>query len=260
MSVRDVKQKEATVGLLSRNKDLLLQHCRIHVYEDPPGPRKGGLSTRLPSQLGVGKLFMPMPVAGKTPVLLLNLKLKSLSQVVDVLSPGILITACDDLETFSIEKHDLQLLPEYPSGFVALGHLSPPSIGEGHGEQEYVCTDSVYWFDHTVTRALLPLCPAMKTLTTELQIYGDFLECLGTREDKLYLKSLFDPVRDAELGAEIPEGVLLHTFAVSAGFVTVACHRKDNMKLEVPYEERHSLTFLNKSIAYAEQILTYIAN
>ena len=41
LSVRDGKQKEAAVGLLSKNKDPLLQNCSIHVYEDPPGPRIG---------------------------------------------------------------------------------------------------------------------------------------------------------------------------------------------------------------------------
>merc|ERR1712227_1043385 len=57
--------------------------------------------------------------------------------------------------------------------------------------QETVYSDSAFWFHAPTTNKLVQLYQDLGKIDAEVCIYGDFLTCLGKREEKHYLDKLY---------------------------------------------------------------------
>ncbi len=152
---------------------------------------------------------------------MLELKLAMYVDFPSHMKPGMLVTCADDIELYSVSDQENVLFDK--SGFTALAHPSPLSIGTTHGvfvlepaetpricdmeyrtcsqflhkpsvekmlkynaickreEEEFVYTDSTYYFDYETAMTLLTLFSEISPLTCEIDAYGDFLQALGQR-------------------------------------------------------------------------------
>lgn len=160
---------------------------------------------------------------------MLELKLAMYVDFPSHMNPGILVTCADDIELYSIPDHENIVFDK--SGFTALAHPSPLSIGTTHGVfvlepakepricdmefrtcsqflhkpssekmrrsnalclrngEEFVYTDSTYYFDYSTATTLLTLLSEIVPLTCEIDAYGDFLQALGPLATLDYTKN-----------------------------------------------------------------------
>jgi len=193
----------------------------------------GGYSKRLPSHSCSGKIFSPLPIhTGKGgPYQMLDLKLAIYLPFMEIMEPGVFITASDDIEVFNIDN--LKNESRKGESITALAHPSSLYIGTTHGvyvmkdlsldyeslqdtttclevlqkpsvdlmrsrgaviktdKEEKVYSDSAFWFDAPLTSKLIDLYKEIGPLDVEMCIYGDLLTCLGEREDKHYISKLY---------------------------------------------------------------------
>lgn len=94
----------------------------------------GGFSQRLPSASALGKIFTAMPL-GDPLYQMLELKLAMYVDFPLHMKPGVLVTCADDIEIYTTADGDSIKFEK--SGFTALAHPSPLSIGTTHGV--FVC-------------------------------------------------------------------------------------------------------------------------
>jgi len=193
----------------------------------------GGYSKRLPSHSCSGKIFSPLPIhTGKGgPYQMLDLKLAMYLPFMEIMEPGVFITASDDIEVFNIDS--LETEGRKGESITALAHPSSLYIGTTHGvyvmkdlsvnheslqdvstclevlqkpsvdlmrtrgaviktdNDEKVYSDSAFWFDAGLTNKLIDLYKDIGPLEVEMCIYGDLLTCLGERDDKHYIGKLY---------------------------------------------------------------------
>ncbi|XP_056585750.1 fucose-1-phosphate guanylyltransferase isoform X1 [Triplophysa dalaica] len=90
----------------------------------------GGFSQRLPNASALGKIFTALPL-GNPLYQMLELKLAMYVDFPSHMNPGILVTCADDIELYSIPDNENIVFDK--SGFTALAHPSPISIGTTHG-------------------------------------------------------------------------------------------------------------------------------
>ncbi|XP_007885475.2 fucose-1-phosphate guanylyltransferase [Callorhinchus milii] len=134
---------------------------RYHVFADPVGPKignggstlfalkrleelyedklddftvllihAGGYSQRLPTASALGKIFTALPL-GDPIYQMLELKLAMYVDFPAYMKPGVLVTCADDIEMYSVEETEVIKFDR--TGFTALAHPSPLSIGTTHG-------------------------------------------------------------------------------------------------------------------------------
>jgi len=193
----------------------------------------GGYSKRLPSHSCSGKIFSPLPIhTGKGgPYQMLDLKLAMYLPFMEIMEPGVFITASDDIEVFNMDKVEIE--ERKGESITALAHPSSLYIGTTHGvyvmkdlsvnherlqdvstclevlqkpsvdlmrsrgavikteNDEKVYSDSAFWFDAALTNKLIDLYKDIGPLDVEMCIYGDLLTCLGERDDKHYIGKLY---------------------------------------------------------------------
>ncbi|XP_053099139.1 fucose-1-phosphate guanylyltransferase isoform X2 [Hemicordylus capensis] len=113
-----LKRKELPLGV------------HYHVFVDPPGPKIGGYSQRLPNASALGKIFTALPF-GDPVYQMLDLKLAMYIDFPTHMNPGILITCADDIELYSIGPAEFIRFDQ--PGFTALAHPSSLTIGTTHG-------------------------------------------------------------------------------------------------------------------------------
>uniref|UniRef100_A0A671Q5T1 Fucose-1-phosphate guanylyltransferase n=1 Tax=Sinocyclocheilus anshuiensis TaxID=1608454 RepID=A0A671Q5T1_9TELE len=175
----------------------------------------GGFSQRLPSASALGKILTAVPL-GNPLYQMLELKLAMYVDFPSHMKPGMLVTCADDIELYSVSDQENVVFDK--SGFTALAHPSPLSIGTTHGVfvlepagtprfcdmeyrtcsqflhkpsiekmfkcntvckregEEFVYTDSIYYFDYGTAMTLLTLFSEISPLTCEIDAYGDFLQ------------------------------------------------------------------------------------
>ncbi|KAM6264480.1 fucose-1-phosphate guanylyltransferase isoform 2-T2 [Spheniscus humboldti] len=104
--------------------------ARYHVFVDPPGPKIGGYSRRLPNASALGKIFTALPF-GDPIYQMLELKLAMYIDFPSHMKPGILITCSDDIELYSIGVEETITFDK--PGFTALAHPSDLTVGTTHG-------------------------------------------------------------------------------------------------------------------------------
>ncbi|CAM4717735.1 unnamed protein product [Leuciscus chuanchicus] len=90
----------------------------------------GGFSQRLPNASALGKIFTALPL-GKPLYQMLELKLAMYVDFPSHMKPGILVTCADDIELYSVPDQENVVFDK--SGFTALAHPSPLSVGTTHG-------------------------------------------------------------------------------------------------------------------------------
>lgn len=90
----------------------------------------GGFSQRLPNASALGKIFTALPL-GMPLYQMLELKFAMYVDFPSHMNPGILVTCADDIELYSIPDQEYIVFDK--SGFTALAHPSPLSIGTTHG-------------------------------------------------------------------------------------------------------------------------------
>lgn len=90
----------------------------------------GGLSQRLPSASALGKIFTALPL-GNPLYQMFELKLAMYVDFPSHMKPGVLVTCADDIELYSVAED--QRITFDKTGFTALAHPSPLSIGTTHG-------------------------------------------------------------------------------------------------------------------------------
>ena len=92
----------------------------------------GGFSKRLPSHSCSGKIFSPLPVqtAGR-PYQMLDLKLALYLPFLNLMQPGLFITASDDIEVFNLAEAECAVAGG--KQITALAHPSSLYIGTTHG-------------------------------------------------------------------------------------------------------------------------------
>ncbi|KAJ7993550.1 hypothetical protein DPEC_G00273570 [Dallia pectoralis] len=136
------------------------QGIPYHVFSDPPGPKignggatlyslqqlvdiygrtleeyrvllihAGGYSQRLPSASALGKIFTAIPL-GDPLYQMLEVKLAVLVDIPAHMKPGVLVTSADCIELYSVGE---AMITFDRSGFTALAHPSPISMGTTHG-------------------------------------------------------------------------------------------------------------------------------
>ena len=65
------------------------------------------------------------------------------------------------------------------------------AVLKGENGDDIVYSDSAFWFHAKTTEKLVKLYKELDTLESEICIYGDFLTCLGERENKHYVENLY---------------------------------------------------------------------
>ncbi|XP_065102772.1 fucose-1-phosphate guanylyltransferase [Paramisgurnus dabryanus] len=90
----------------------------------------GGFSQRLPNASALGKIFTALPL-GNPLYQMLELKLAIYVDFPSHMKPGVLVTCADDIELYSVPDQEDIVFDK--SGFTALAHPSPLSIGTTHG-------------------------------------------------------------------------------------------------------------------------------
>ncbi|XP_035420372.1 fucose-1-phosphate guanylyltransferase isoform X2 [Cygnus atratus] len=103
---------------------------RYHVFVDPPGPKIGGYSQRLPNASALGKIFTALPF-GDPVYQMLELKLAMYIDFPSHMKPGILVTCSDDIELYSTGVAETITFDK--PGFTALAHPSDLTVGTTHG-------------------------------------------------------------------------------------------------------------------------------
>ncbi|XP_018432392.1 PREDICTED: fucose-1-phosphate guanylyltransferase isoform X2 [Nanorana parkeri] len=102
---------------------------RYHVFSDPPGPKIGGYSQRLPHASALGKIFTALPF-GDPVYQMIDLKLAIYIDFPANMKPGVLVTCADDIELYS--SQEMPVTFDRP-GITALAHPSTLAIGTTHG-------------------------------------------------------------------------------------------------------------------------------
>uniref|UniRef100_A0A8C3XD32 Fucose-1-phosphate guanylyltransferase n=1 Tax=Cyanoderma ruficeps TaxID=181631 RepID=A0A8C3XD32_9PASS len=100
------------------------------VCADPPGPRIGGYSQRLPNASALGKIFTALPL-GDPMLQMLELKLAMYIDFPRHMKPGVLVTCSDDIELYSTGATETITFDK--PGFTALAHPSDVAVGTTHG-------------------------------------------------------------------------------------------------------------------------------
>ncbi|KAG8548926.1 hypothetical protein GDO81_023484 [Engystomops pustulosus] len=113
---------------------------RYHVFSDPPGPKIGGYSQRLPNASALGKIFTALPF-GDPVYQMLDVKLAIYVDFPSNMRPGVLVTCADDIELYSSDG--LAVTFDRP-GITALAHPSTLEIGTTHGVFVLEDSDSEY--------------------------------------------------------------------------------------------------------------------
>uniref|UniRef100_A0A8C2GJ50 Fucose-1-phosphate guanylyltransferase n=1 Tax=Cyprinus carpio TaxID=7962 RepID=A0A8C2GJ50_CYPCA len=253
---------------------------RYHVFADPPGCKignggstlhslqclhdkygkslsgfkvilihAGGFSQRLPSASALGKILTAVPL-GNPLYQMLELKLAMYVDFPAHMKPGMLVTCADDIELYSVSDQENVVFDK--SGFTALAHPSPLSIGTTHGVfvlepaetpricdmeyrtcskflhkpsvekmfkcnavckregEEFVYTDSTYYFDYGTAMTLLTLFREISPLTCEIDAYGDFLQALGRRATVDYTENTANVTKKENGLVEIRRKIFHH--------------------------------------------------
>lgn len=84
----------------------------------------------MPNASALGKIFTALPL-GNPLYQMLELKLAMYVDFPSHMNPGILVTCADDIELYSVPDHENIVFDK--SGFTALAHPSPLTIGTTHG-------------------------------------------------------------------------------------------------------------------------------
>uniref|UniRef100_A0A6B0VDN4 Putative fucose-1-phosphate guanyltransferase n=1 Tax=Ixodes ricinus TaxID=34613 RepID=A0A6B0VDN4_IXORI len=93
----------------------------------------GGQSKRLPSHSVLGKLFALLPLSADTEFQMLDLKLAMYAPFLARMAPGVFLTCSDDIETYALPTASEGRWTFEGTGFTALAHPSPMSLGLTHG-------------------------------------------------------------------------------------------------------------------------------
>lgn len=101
----------------------------------------GGFSQRLPNASALGKIFTPIPL-GDPLYQMLELKLAVFVDFPKHMKPGVLVTSADCIELYSIAEDENIRFDR--SGFTALAHPSPISIGTTHQQEKFGLADMEY--------------------------------------------------------------------------------------------------------------------
>ncbi|XP_064637710.1 fucose-1-phosphate guanylyltransferase-like [Lineus longissimus] len=188
----------------------------------------GGQSKRLPCASIMGKIFTAIPV-GPHISDMLDLNLAMFLPFLKKMQPGVFVTCSDvilpyfldcggdwsfELPGFTVlahpssieiaTKHGVYVLKDAGAAlqksvgtFQCLKVLQKPcekdirengAIVEKNGE-EFVFTDSVFFFDHNVSSRLLRFHADCGPITCEIDGYGDFLQALGPLANSDYINN-----------------------------------------------------------------------
>jgi len=241
----------------------------------------GGYSKRLPSHSCSGKIFSPLPIhTGKGgPYQMLDLKLAMYLPFMEIMEPGVFITASDDIEVFNIDK--LEKEGRNGESITALAHPSSLYIGTTHGvyvmkdlslnhenlqdvstclevlqkptvdlmrsrgavikteKDEKVYSDSAFWFDAPLTNKLIDLYKEIGPLDVEMCIYGDLLTCLGERDDKHYIGKLYSLDEEKK---DIQVRKQIHKKLGQTDLAILSLHQSKFYHLGTTQEYLHGLT------------------
>ncbi|CAG8574594.1 3514_t:CDS:2 [Paraglomus brasilianum] len=172
----------------------------------------GGYSTRLPHVSPIGKIFLNLPTLGgpKNCMPMLVLKLIMYIGLVKHLSSGVFLTSADTIELIAMPAHPSSLTIGTTHGVYCIDDpegecmaevnklpeerrpilkkcdkfLHKPTVKkmrehgaiiEDQNGEEFVYTDSVYFFDHNCSKVLLEILSQIQPLTYELEAWSDFL-------------------------------------------------------------------------------------
>lgn len=169
ISAADEDQATAFREQIAQRKERnLIPLVPYHVFSDPPGPKvgsggatlhilehlrnmygeeqrrmrillihTGGQSKRLPSHSALGKLFAFLPISVATEFQMFDLKVAMYSPFLAKMKAGVFLTCSDDIETYTLpllEGSTQSCQWSFDkSGFTALAHPSPISVGLTHG-------------------------------------------------------------------------------------------------------------------------------
>uniref|UniRef100_L7M084 GDP-fucose pyrophosphorylase domain-containing protein n=1 Tax=Rhipicephalus pulchellus TaxID=72859 RepID=L7M084_RHIPC len=169
ISAADEDQARAFREQIAQRKERnLIPLVPYHVFSDPPGPKvgsggatlhilerlhnmygdeqhrmrillihTGGQSKRLPSHSALGKLFALLPISAATEFQMFDLKMAMYSPFLAKMKAGVFLTCSDDIETYTLPLLEKSSPPGQwsfdKSGFTALAHPSPISVGLTHG-------------------------------------------------------------------------------------------------------------------------------
>ncbi|CAG8538330.1 5215_t:CDS:2 [Funneliformis mosseae] len=206
-------------SLYERQIKRKLERNEIPNFADPPGSHQigsggkkvllihaGGYSTRLPHVSASGKIFMKIPIGNSVGernwIDLFDLKLVIYLELINYLKDGtVFLTSSDTIELMSFNAKDISLQSSiYNTSFVALAHPSTLHIGTTHGVykggNEFVYTDSTYFFDYTILKVFLKILDEIQPLTYELEAWSDFL---STKSTKHFITQEISPLEKAQL-------------------------------------------------------------
>nr|XP_037277246.1 LOW QUALITY PROTEIN: fucose-1-phosphate guanylyltransferase-like [Rhipicephalus microplus] len=169
ISAADEDQASAFREQIAQRKERnLIPLVPYHVFSDPPGPKvgsggatlhilehlrnmygkelhrmrillihTGGQSKRLPSHSALGKLFALLPIDSAAEFQMFDLKMAMYSPFLAKMKAGVFLTCSDDIETYTLpllENSSRSGQWSFDgSGFTALAHPSPVSLGLTHG-------------------------------------------------------------------------------------------------------------------------------
>ncbi|XP_067250751.1 fucose-1-phosphate guanylyltransferase isoform X2 [Chanodichthys erythropterus] len=163
----------------------------------------GGFSQRLPNASALGKIFTALPL-GKPLYQMLELKLAMYVDFPSHMKPGILVTCADDIELYSVPDQENVVFDK--SGFTALAHPSPLSVGTTHGvfvlepaEMDRICDmeyRNCFQFLHKPNIEKMRKCNAVCEREGEEFVYTDstYYVDYGTAMRLLTLLSEIEPL------------------------------------------------------------------
>jgi len=240
----------------------------------------GGYSKRLPSHSCSGKIFSPLPIhTGKGGLYqMLDLKLAMYLPFMEMMEPGVFITASDDIEVFNMDSLQCGGTGET---ITALAHPSSLYIGTTHGvyvmkdltveheslqdistclevlqkpsvdlmrergaiiktdNEEKVYSDSAFWFHTPTTNKLVEMYKEIEPLDVEMCIYGDLLTCLGERKDKHYISKLYASDEEKK---EVKIKQKIHQKVGNTDLTILSLHQSKFYHLGTTQEYLHGLT------------------
>lgn len=185
----------------------------------------GGYSQRMPTCSVLGKIFSPVACRSSCIRDILDLKLAIYTPFSFHMSSGVFLTSSDDFQTYDFDEQVAAGASVFQhTDFVLISHESSLQIAKDHGvyvlekprnqvsncfdckfvlqkpsiekmrqldivlsknDKEYVHTDSVFYFSHDITRALLRFhdehFESVISNQIEIDAYRDFLQPLGTQ-------------------------------------------------------------------------------
>ena len=182
----------------------------------------GGYSQRQPTCTILGKIFSPVACESSYINDMLDLKLAIYSPFSVHMKPGVFLTSSDDFESFEFDEQ-VELGKQFGTAdFVLIAHKSPLTVGKDHGvyaldeskstlihqckfvlqkpavqkmrdlnvviedddNNEFVYTDSVFYFGHSLTPKLIQFhgeyFDYIVANKIEIDAYRDFLQPLGS--------------------------------------------------------------------------------